>query len=120
MGNKTECALLGFVLELGQDYERERAAYPEDELHIPKVYTFNSVRKSMSTVIRHPANSDSFRVFTKGAAEIVLQKYVLSPCLHDDYCTRNWACLETLVSSWDNNSSNNNDRLTAFDPGQPG
>ena len=74
IGNKTECALLGFVLDLGQDYEGIRAACPEDKLY--KVYTFNSVRKSMSTVIRHPTNSSGFRLFTKGASEIVLNKCV--------------------------------------------
>jgi len=76
IGNKTECALLGFVLDLGHDYETIRATCPEDKLY--KVYTFNSVRKSMSTVIRHPSNSAGFRLFTKGASEIVLKKFVFS------------------------------------------
>ncbi|KAF8771932.1 Plasma membrane calcium-transporting ATPase 3 like protein [Argiope bruennichi] len=70
VGNKTECALLGFVLELGKDYQKVRDVMPEEKLH--KVYTFNSVRKSMSTVIRLP--NKGFRIFTKGASEIVLQK----------------------------------------------
>ncbi|CAG2120214.1 unnamed protein product, partial [Medioppia subpectinata] len=71
VGNKTECALLGFVLGLGKDYQRRREVYPEDKLH--KVYTFNSVRKSMSTVIPLE-NNEGFRVFTKGASEIVMKK----------------------------------------------
>lgn len=62
MGNKTECALLGFVRDLGKDYQVLRDKMPEDKLH--KVYTFNSVRKSMSTVIPLP-NGEGFRVFTK-------------------------------------------------------
>ena len=70
IGNKTECALLGFVLELGQDYETFRTEVPEETIH--KVYTFNSVRKSMSTVIR--LSGGGFRLFTKGASEIVLKK----------------------------------------------
>lgn len=70
VGNKTECALLGFVGDLGKDYEEIRVSYPEETLY--KVYTFNSVRKSMSTVIA--LGQGSFRVFTKGASEIVLQK----------------------------------------------
>lgn len=74
VGNKTECALLGFVLDLGEDYETIRNECPEERLH--KVYTFNSVRKSMSTVIRHPSGNDGFRLFTKGASEIVLKKYL--------------------------------------------
>jgi Ca2+ transporting ATPase len=73
IGNKTECALLGFLLDLNVDYEALRVENPEDQLY--KVYTFNSVRKSMSTVIRHPSHrQNGFRLFTKGASEIVLQK----------------------------------------------
>uniref|UniRef100_A0A8C5L8A9 P-type Ca(2+) transporter n=1 Tax=Jaculus jaculus TaxID=51337 RepID=A0A8C5L8A9_JACJA len=70
VGNKTECALLGFVSELKQDYQAVRNEVPEEKLY--KVYTFNSVRKSMSTVIRKP--SGGFRMFSKGASEILLQK----------------------------------------------
>ncbi|KAG9508552.1 Plasma membrane calcium-transporting ATPase 2, partial [Fragariocoptes setiger] len=73
VGNKTECSLLGFVLELGRDYQQVRNLYPEQKLY--KVYTFNSVRKSMSTVIQLPNNA-GFRVFTKGASEIVMKKCV--------------------------------------------
>ncbi|NXJ08217.1 AT2B1 ATPase, partial [Odontophorus gujanensis] len=70
VGNKTECALLGFLLDLKRDYQDVRNEIPEEKLH--KVYTFNSVRKSMSTVLK---NSDgSFRIFSKGASEIVLKK----------------------------------------------
>ena len=71
VGNKTECALLGFVLELGADYEHVRREFTEERIH--KVYTFNSVRKSMSTVI--PRDGGGFILFTKGASEIVLKKY---------------------------------------------
>ncbi|KAH0630073.1 hypothetical protein JD844_012674, partial [Phrynosoma platyrhinos] len=70
VGNKTECGLLGFVLDLKQDYQPVRDQMPEEKLY--KVYTFNSVRKSMSTVIKMP--DDSFRMYTKGASEIVLKK----------------------------------------------
>ncbi|XP_040102699.1 plasma membrane calcium-transporting ATPase 2 isoform X1 [Oryx dammah] len=70
VGNKTECGLLGFVLDLKQDYEPVRAQMPEEKLY--KVYTFNSVRKSMSTVIKLP--DESFRMYSKGASEIVLKK----------------------------------------------
>ena len=73
IGNKTECALLGFVLEMGQDYEKLRLETPEDKLL--KVYTFNSVRKSMTTVIR--LSGGGFRVFSKGASEIVLKRLAL-------------------------------------------
>lgn len=71
VGNKTECALLGFVLDLKKDYQAIRNEIPEEKLY--KVYTFNSVRKSMSTVLK---NADgSFRMFSKGASEILLKKY---------------------------------------------
>ncbi|CAH1783922.1 unnamed protein product [Owenia fusiformis] len=70
LGNKTECALLGYVMDLGNNYETIREEMPEDKLH--KVYTFNSVRKSMSTVI--PKEGGGFTLFTKGASEIVLKK----------------------------------------------
>lgn len=75
LGNKTECALLGFALDLGQSYEAVREDHPQDTL--VKIYTFNSVRKSMSTVIHLPGGN--FRLFTKGASEMVLHKcdYIL-------------------------------------------
>ncbi|KAI1888090.1 hypothetical protein AGOR_G00181460 [Albula goreensis] len=70
VGNKTECALLGFALDLKRDYQAIRNEIPEEKLY--KVYTFNSVRKSMSTVLK---NADgSFRMFSKGASEILLKK----------------------------------------------
>ncbi|XP_045507471.1 plasma membrane calcium-transporting ATPase 3 isoform X5 [Colias croceus] len=69
VGNKTECALLGFVLALGQSYEAVRERHPEESL--TRVYTFNSVRKSMSTVVPH---NGGYRLYTKGASEIVLKK----------------------------------------------
>ena len=62
IGNKTECALLGYVIDLGKDYKIKRNEIPEDKLH--KVYTFNSVGKSMTTVIPLDDN-EGYRVFTK-------------------------------------------------------
>uniref|UniRef100_A0A671FQU8 Calcium-transporting ATPase n=1 Tax=Rhinolophus ferrumequinum TaxID=59479 RepID=A0A671FQU8_RHIFE len=70
VGNKTECALLGFVTDLKQDYHAVRSEVPEEKLY--KVYTFNSVRKSMSTVIEKPGGG--FRMYSKGASEIILRK----------------------------------------------
>ncbi|KAM4588156.1 plasma membrane calcium-transporting ATPase 2 isoform 2-T6 [Odontesthes bonariensis] len=76
VGNKTECGLLGLVLDLKRDYQPIRNQIPEEKLY--KVYTFNSVRKSMSTVIKLP--DGSFRMYSKGASEIVLKKcnYILN------------------------------------------
>ncbi|XP_015124585.1 plasma membrane calcium-transporting ATPase 2 isoform X4 [Diachasma alloeum] len=70
VGNKTECALLGFVLALGQNYQTIRDDQPEETF--TRVYTFNSVRKSMSTVIPRPGGG--YRLFTKGASEIIMKK----------------------------------------------
>ncbi|XP_036957786.1 plasma membrane calcium-transporting ATPase 2-like isoform X3 [Acanthopagrus latus] len=70
VGNKTECALLGLVLDMKRDYQPIRDEIPEEKLY--KVYTFNSSRKSMSTVLK---NADGgFRMYSKGASEIVLRK----------------------------------------------
>ncbi|KAM9855089.1 plasma membrane calcium-transporting ATPase 1-like isoform 4-T4 [Aulostomus maculatus] len=70
VGNKTECALLGLTLELRRDYQTIRNEIPEEKLF--KVYTFNSVRKSMSTVLKN--HDGSYRMFSKGASEILLRK----------------------------------------------
>ncbi|XP_075926875.1 plasma membrane calcium-transporting ATPase 2-like isoform X2 [Petromyzon marinus] len=70
VGNKTECALLGLLAEMRRDYQAVRDELPEERLY--KVYTFNSVRKSMSTVLH---NADGgFRLYSKGASEILLKK----------------------------------------------
>nr|CAD7439799.1 unnamed protein product [Timema bartmani] len=70
VGNKTECALLQFVLALGKDYQTIRDGIPEDMF--TRVYTFNSARKSMSTVI--PLKGGGYRLFCKGASEIISSK----------------------------------------------
>ncbi|CAF4705876.1 unnamed protein product, partial [Rotaria sp. Silwood1] len=69
IGNKTECALLGLVQQWGGSYDRIRQDTPEQKL--VKVYTFNSARKMMSTIIQR---NDGYRVYTKGASEMVLTK----------------------------------------------
>ncbi|XP_066158459.1 plasma membrane calcium-transporting ATPase 2 isoform X6 [Euwallacea fornicatus] len=70
VGNKTECSLLGFSLALNKNYQNIRDDYPEESF--TRVYTFNSVRKSMSTVI--PRREGGYRLFTKGASEMILNK----------------------------------------------
>ncbi len=69
VGNKTECALLGLVQNWGGSYDKIRQDIPEGKL--VKVYTFNSARKMMSTIIQR---DDGYRVYTKGASEMVLTK----------------------------------------------
>ncbi|XP_068459236.1 plasma membrane calcium-transporting ATPase 1-like isoform X2 [Clinocottus analis] len=77
VGNKTECALLGLSLHLQRDYQTVRNEFPEEKLF--KVYTFNSTRKSMSTVLKN--HNGSYRMYSKGASEILLKKCckILSP-----------------------------------------
>jgi Ca2+ transporting ATPase len=70
VGNKTECALLGFVQNMNKSYQTIRDDIPEETF--TRVYTFNSVRKSMSTVIPRPGGG--YRLFSKGASEIMLKK----------------------------------------------
>lgn len=72
VGNKTECSLLGFVEGLGKSYQKIRDHVPEKAF--VRVYTFNSDRKSMSTVISLPDRG--YRLYTKGASEIILKKYL--------------------------------------------
>lgn len=70
-------------MDLQRDYQPIRNQIPEEKLY--KVYTFNSVRKSMSTVIKLP--DGSFRMYSKGASEIVLKKWVRFSYLYWDYCS---------------------------------
>lgn len=89
LGNKTECGLLGFVNQIGGNYKIVRLKNPEESFlkvlsslffikKIFKVYTFNSSRKSMITVIalidEETNQKIGYRVFCKGAAEILLSK----------------------------------------------
>ncbi|VDL19868.1 unnamed protein product [Hymenolepis diminuta] len=85
VGNKTECALLGFLNHFDRNYDDLRNQYPECDF--VKVYTFSSTRKSMSTII-HAPKDDPYEVgsasgksatmklllLTKGAAEMVISK----------------------------------------------
>ena len=59
-----------FTPPTGIDYEAIRAQHPTETF--TKVFTFNSARKSMSTVI--PLEGGGYRLLTKGASEIVLYK----------------------------------------------
>ena len=57
-------------MDLGEDYRGIRSRHPDTSF--AKVFTFNSARKSMSTVI--PLDGGGYRVFTKGASEIIMKK----------------------------------------------
>lgn len=58
-------------MTLGGNYDSIRNNYPSESF--VKVYTFNSARKMMSTIIKR-ANIDEYRVYTKGAPEVVLER----------------------------------------------
>jgi len=77
VGNKTECALLWYVVScLHQYFEEIRRAAPESSFR--KLYTFNSQRKYMATVVPRPgggagtdhAHCHAYRLYVKGAAEM--------------------------------------------------
>ena len=58
-----------------------RQAVPEESFF--KVYTFNSERKSMTTIIKNK-QLDSYMAYTKGASEIVLSKFVCHSLIDND------------------------------------
>jgi Ca2+ transporting ATPase len=70
-GNKTECALLGILLDLDQDCDHIRQMpqfqYPNGK----KAFPFNSARKRMSFVHQLPVGNKC-RIYTKGASEVLL------------------------------------------------
>ena len=59
------------MTRLGGDYDKIRATYPTEKFL--KVFTFNSARKMMTTIIKLSDNG-TYRLFTKGAPEIILPK----------------------------------------------
>ena len=55
------------MIDLGGDYNKIRSEFPSE--NFTKVYTFNSARKMMGTVIN---KNNGYRLHAKGASEIVL------------------------------------------------
>ncbi|KAG0253988.1 hypothetical protein BG011_006034 [Mortierella polycephala] len=68
VGSKTESALLGFIKSMGESYSNIRS-----DIKILKVYPFSSLKKSMSCVVETPEGGDKYRLYVKGASEIVLR-----------------------------------------------
>eukprot|EP00158_Paraphelidium_tribonemae_P007500 Partr_v1_DN28270_c3_g1_i4_m75374 putative ATPase, Ca transporting, plasma membrane len=71
VGNKTESALLEFIRHLGlQNFQQVR----DDSIPLTlQVYPFSSERKSMSIVVKRLSKGEPvYRVYTKGASEIIL------------------------------------------------
>ncbi|BFU25721.1 calcium-translocating P-type ATPase, PMCA-type, putative [Entamoeba histolytica HM-1:IMSS-B] len=69
IGNKTECALLGYCLKQNIDYE---ARYTKLSSIIYQQFAFSSARKRMSTIIYN--EDKSLHMFLKGAPEVILSK----------------------------------------------
>ncbi|KAG0364675.1 hypothetical protein BGZ54_007279, partial [Gamsiella multidivaricata] len=68
VGSKTESALLGFIKFLGASYSNIRS-----DVKVVKVYPFSSAKKSMSCVIETRDGSEKYRLYVKGASEIVIR-----------------------------------------------
>ena len=66
LGNKTECAILLMLRDSGIDYEAAESAQEK-----VAVNPFSSKLKRMSTVVK--LDNGKYRVFMKGASEIMLQ-----------------------------------------------
>jgi len=67
-GNKTDCALLGLCIDAKMDYRKIRE---DEQVNTVKLYAFNSVRKSMATMIR--LENGQLRLCVKGASENILK-----------------------------------------------
>mmetsp|Transcript_161045 Transcript_161045/g.294152 ORF Transcript_161045/g.294152 Transcript_161045/m.294152 type:complete len:1069 (-) Transcript_161045:311-3517(-) len=75
-GNPTECAMLRFANDLGFNYEHIRAETDGRSESTKKAgvsFPFSSARKIMSWAVPHDGG---FRVYVKGAAEIILERSV--------------------------------------------
>lgn len=68
-GDRTECALLQFVLDLGVYYPFIRKEHPEETF--VKVFGFSPERRFMSTVIR---DGNEYKIYIKGAPEAILPR----------------------------------------------
>uniref|UniRef100_A0A8C2Z908 Calcium-transporting ATPase n=1 Tax=Cyclopterus lumpus TaxID=8103 RepID=A0A8C2Z908_CYCLU len=123
VGNKTECALLGFSTDLKRDYQAIRNEIPEEKLH--KVYTFNSVRKSMSTVLK--LADGSYRMFicialyANGEAKVFrprdrddMVKKVIEPMASEGLRTICLAYRDFPVSEGEPDWDNENDILSGL------
>jgi Ca2+-transporting ATPase len=67
LGTPTDTAILGFGLKLGGNFQEVRS-----KCEVVKMEPFNSKRKMMGVVVKHPENGELIAHW-KGASEIVLQ-----------------------------------------------
>ena len=81
-GNPTEVALLRLVHDLGKDYRAIRNATPgrsdkgelADQLSKGKQLAFTSARKMMSWAVPLEDGTRGYRVYSKGASEVILDR----------------------------------------------
>merc|ERR1719215_836349 len=74
-GNPTECALLKMAEEMGFDYSKVREATrgrSADTMDQGHSKVFSSARKMMSWAV--PREDGGFRIYAKGASEIILAR----------------------------------------------
>ena len=64
----TDCAVLQFVIDVGETYQLWRDEHPEESY--AKLFEFTAERKSMTTVTK--AEKGVHKVYSKGAAEVIL------------------------------------------------
>ncbi|KAF8922975.1 hypothetical protein BGZ58_003514, partial [Dissophora ornata] len=68
IGSKTESALLGFIKSLGASYSNIRA-----DVKVTRMYPFSSFKKTMSCIVESPQGKEPYRLYVKGASEIVMR-----------------------------------------------
>ena len=73
VGNKSECATLVFLDDaLGRSYKSIRLSVEDEDPR--KLWPFDSGRKMMSALSRHPSDATAYVLYSKGAPEIILKK----------------------------------------------
>ena len=68
VGSKTECALIEFSNRIGFDYNKIRSNTP-----VKRMFPFSSTKKSMSTILEKSSKTGRYRVWCKGAPELLLE-----------------------------------------------
>ncbi|KAG0198817.1 hypothetical protein BGX28_007790 [Mortierella sp. GBA30] len=68
IGSKTESALLSFIKSMGASYSDIRS-----DLNVVRIYPFSSLKKTMSCVVDSRLGKEPYRLYMKGASEVVLR-----------------------------------------------
>ncbi len=89
-GNKTEIALLGIIPSLGScvtysmDYKRAHSDTYDAYVIYQQPFTSESKRMSSLVLIQYPDGSHKLRLYTKGAAEVIVSRCVNAMVGDDD------------------------------------